>query len=332
MTVAVDVLPWQSLQLQRKEIPWQDLQALADAAVESPLVLDELIRRGEAELMRQARAERYDASDLTDLGAVVVFVLAAERLNEEARRPVADFLLRMLKRASETGLDYLEEAAERAAGRLGPILIEPLLQLIESESCRLHCWFSAWALLCVSESADPATRQRVARFCRRMIRECPDRFETRSLALGPAWVLEALNDRDSLPLLKALYEQSLDVELLHVIQRLEHGQGARVPRAWHVPVEDWLPDTIATVREDCEAERRALESAPSTTPSAPAHEPEEEANYAADWKQWLPTRREPSGDGKTEHAVPVFRDEPKHGRNEPCPCGSGKKYKKCCGR
>jgi SWIM/SEC-C metal-binding protein len=24
--------------------------------------------------------------------------------------------------------------------------------------------------------------------------------------------------------------------------------------------------------------------------------------------------------------------EPRIGRNEPCPCGSGKKYKKCCGR
>ena len=24
--------------------------------------------------------------------------------------------------------------------------------------------------------------------------------------------------------------------------------------------------------------------------------------------------------------------EKKLGRNEPCPCGSGKKYKKCCGR
>ncbi|MEK9984096.1 MAG: SEC-C metal-binding domain-containing protein [Opitutae bacterium] len=23
---------------------------------------------------------------------------------------------------------------------------------------------------------------------------------------------------------------------------------------------------------------------------------------------------------------------PKVGRNEPCPCGSGKKFKKCCGR
>jgi len=25
------------------------------------------------------------------------------------------------------------------------------------------------------------------------------------------------------------------------------------------------------------------------------------------------------------------RDTPKVGRNDPCPCGSGKKYKKCCG-
>ncbi|MGI6087744.1 MAG: preprotein translocase subunit SecA [Kiritimatiellia bacterium] len=28
---------------------------------------------------------------------------------------------------------------------------------------------------------------------------------------------------------------------------------------------------------------------------------------------------------------PVMRTEPKVGRNDPCPCGSGKKYKKCCG-
>ncbi len=28
----------------------------------------------------------------------------------------------------------------------------------------------------------------------------------------------------------------------------------------------------------------------------------------------------------------VKRDKPKVGRNDPCPCGSGKKYKKCCGR
>jgi hypothetical protein len=27
---------------------------------------------------------------------------------------------------------------------------------------------------------------------------------------------------------------------------------------------------------------------------------------------------------------PFVEDEPKIGRNDPCPCGSGKKYKKCC--
>ena len=27
---------------------------------------------------------------------------------------------------------------------------------------------------------------------------------------------------------------------------------------------------------------------------------------------------------------PYVREEPRVGRNDPCPCGSGKKYKKCC--
>jgi preprotein translocase subunit SecA len=30
--------------------------------------------------------------------------------------------------------------------------------------------------------------------------------------------------------------------------------------------------------------------------------------------------------------TPIRRTEKKIGRNQPCPCGSGKKYKKCCGK
>ena len=33
-----------------------------------------------------------------------------------------------------------------------------------------------------------------------------------------------------------------------------------------------------------------------------------------------------------DEATPIVRESPKVGRNDPCPCGSGKKYKKCCGR
>jgi SEC-C motif-containing protein len=36
-------------------------------------------------------------------------------------------------------------------------------------------------------------------------------------------------------------------------------------------------------------------------------------------------------DGKMVGAGQFRRDTPKVGRNDPCPCGSGKKYKKCCG-
>jgi SEC-C motif-containing protein len=36
-------------------------------------------------------------------------------------------------------------------------------------------------------------------------------------------------------------------------------------------------------------------------------------------------------DGKPVGAPQVRRTAPKIGRNDPCPCGSGKKYKKCCG-
>ena len=36
------------------------------------------------------------------------------------------------------------------------------------------------------------------------------------------------------------------------------------------------------------------------------------------------------GDGSSTPAQPVVKGT-KAGRNDPCPCGSGKKYKKCCG-
>ena len=37
-------------------------------------------------------------------------------------------------------------------------------------------------------------------------------------------------------------------------------------------------------------------------------------------------------DGQLVPQAPYVRKEAKVGRNDPCPCGSGKKYKKCCGK
>jgi uncharacterized protein YecA (UPF0149 family) len=37
------------------------------------------------------------------------------------------------------------------------------------------------------------------------------------------------------------------------------------------------------------------------------------------------------GSAVDQPGQPVVKP-PKTGRNDPCPCGSGKKYKKCCGQ
>jgi preprotein translocase subunit SecA len=38
-----------------------------------------------------------------------------------------------------------------------------------------------------------------------------------------------------------------------------------------------------------------------------------------------------AGSGEYQPVQQVVRGADKIGRNDPCPCGSGKKYKKCCG-
>ena len=40
----------------------------------------------------------------------------------------------------------------------------------------------------------------------------------------------------------------------------------------------------------------------------------------------------PAAAARSPRPEPYERESPKIGRNDPCPCGSGKKYKRCCGR
>ena len=60
-----------------------------------------------------------------------------------------------------------------------------------------------------------------------------------------------------------------------------------------------------------------------------------EADWLYNLEEWNAifdeeTRKELYKEQKSSHTV--RRATPKVGRNDPCPCGSGKKYKFCCGR
>jgi preprotein translocase subunit SecA len=45
----------------------------------------------------------------------------------------------------------------------------------------------------------------------------------------------------------------------------------------------------------------------------------------------LPEAEQESAQQAEAPKQPMVRDTPKVGRNDPCPCGSGKKYKQCHG-
>ena len=58
------------------------------------------------------------------------------------------------------------------------------------------------------------------------------------------------------------------------------------------------------------------------------------ANWLYTLKEWEPILSEEKRKdiAKEYRQSTIFVREAKVGRNDPCPCGSGKKYKACCGK
>ncbi len=58
---------------------------------------------------------------------------------------------------------------------------------------------------------------------------------------------------------------------------------------------------------------------------------EPELDLAPDF-EWLESEEDYVSADAPVRLAPIRNTQPRVGRNDPCPCGSGKKYKKCCGR
>ncbi|MEM8562747.1 MAG: preprotein translocase subunit SecA [Pseudomonadota bacterium] len=104
----------------------------------------------------------------------------------------------------------------------------------------------------------------------------------------------------------ALFEELLSNLKLEVVKFLSHVQIQRQDEAQQIEQQR---------REAAEREKLAFQHAQATG-MAPAPDTAEEAEAQVP----PPTPRT------------FTREQPKVGRNEPCPCGSGKKYKQCCGK
>ena len=86
------------------------------------------------------------------------------------------------------------------------------------------------------------------------------------------------------------------------------------------PIEEMEEDTVVSLKFDKEKLYKNMVAA--------------KADWLYELPQWEPIfteekRRELYLEQKKSGTI---RKGPKIGRNDPCPCGSGKKYKKCCGK
>jgi len=86
-------------------------------------------------------------------------------------------------------------------------------------------------------------------------------------------------------------------------------------------IEDRVTDIIFKVRLEAGARAQSIWNVSQT-----AHD---EVGQFAMAEQQRAAAQAPQGERKVKQ---IRLEHPKVGRNEPCPCGSGKKYKKCCGK
>jgi preprotein translocase subunit SecA len=86
-------------------------------------------------------------------------------------------------------------------------------------------------------------------------------------------------------------------------------------------IEDRVTDIIFKVHLEAGARARSVWNVSQT-----AHD---EVGQFAMAEQQRAAAQAPQGEQKVKQ---IKLEQPKVGRNDPCPCGSGKKYKKCCGK
>ena len=90
---------------------------------------------------------------------------------------------------------------------------------------------------------------------------------------------------------------------------------------------DEMVRMLFLLRPISEEEERELAGARARQAQHFSYSGDEDTLQTGTWKPSQPM------DERTATAVrTVVRSTPKVGRNDPCPCGSGKKFKKCCGR
>ncbi|NTW14336.1 MAG: preprotein translocase subunit SecA [Candidatus Moranbacteria bacterium] len=153
----------------------------------------------------------------------------------------------------------------------------------------------------------------------------------KATAFGSSWAM----------IQKALYLQALDQLWMNHLDEIEYlrqgiglrGYGQRDPLVeYKREAFNLFTGLLDTVRKTYLMTILKLETVAAEMISAASAEPAMIFSGASDTVESFGAAEDRSGDkGETVKREPIHAEKTV-GRNDPCPCGSGKKYKKCCGK
>ncbi len=311
---------------------WHDIRtALSRMAPPFPLATAEEARQRWSELAPYfvAELERVAAggSTLADeineeydgLFSFAVY-LAAEKRDARAYAPLARACHCSDERADELFADDVGIQLGRMLASVCDGDIAPIKALAEDRGAGLWCRYAALHALVVRVLEGDADRDSVLAYIKALCEEeanvlrqaGPDEDGGRDDFL--TWAIDAARELGPAPLMEAIrgwFDEGLIDPSVTGLKWFEKKAA--------MPVKDCLAEAAAN--EDNRYIRDALEEIAAwfcydiPEPSPPS------SHSASGW---------PPHDGNGGGTV--VRNLPKVGRNDPCPCGSGKKFKKCCGK
>jgi SEC-C motif len=240
--------------------------------------------------------------------------------------------------AYETDYDWISGISSVAISSFGEPAVEPLMRFVREyrDSLQDKWYVSSIRSRLVNALTHialkhPPLRDKVTDFLCSLVTD-PSETEPDFLGLIVDKPL-LLNRERGMAAARDAYERNAVDEMIQgdfdeMVGHVDDGGGLLDWESADDLFEFYQPDAIAQrqqrwkkEREDREkwaAEEREKELARVARPLRPPSRPEP-APYVV-----------PDGYSQTETGALVRQE--KTGRNDPCPCGSGKKYKKCCGR
>jgi hypothetical protein len=208
------------------------------------------------------------------------------------------------------------EDAEDTLSRLGPEAVEPALAVVRDPSLTYYPRTKAASAAQKAAGGDAELRGRVATTLREQLADLVARAkdlneDQLSLATMLVGTLVNLADPEARELIGAAFDADIVDRMFMVPEDVDrcYREGPRPDRLRETP---WLDEYRQRY-----AERLRPEEPPSDEDEGPGYEP-------PGWSQpaYPPYYEEP-------RPQPVRNTGPKIGRNDPCWCGSGKKYKNC---